>query len=803
MNSTEITFKYREKWKPEYQRNNKQSGVKNLRCFPYCRDEHRDHGFCGRAVSLTVGRKDINDSRELFVFAEFISATKFQEVSLLGSSLSVDEALSKVRSRKDPFQPWYRGEVVDTKEKCKSVNTQAGIDFEVNCQKTGWNYTWIANKHTCHIHHTLAIYVFARNGNMLECIGVHESPNFVVYCRRRPAKSDKSDPSKINNKNKNTKKNKKKTKDTKNQKNNIKTEASYENTEMFSRSLVKEEDMYNNATLEVKNTEFLASGEAFCASGEEIYASGEEIYASGQAIDVSGERVDSLLIPDPFEFMKEFEIHPNIKREQYAKPNAYQPPSHVSQPIKSFKSISKKRAADGAEYDEKYTQQQSGFMCAIQQPVPLRPLNFNAGLDFELPDEILPFFIYPRNKQDDQPEIRKSLWRICVALTILESHWRTFPELMNEQDHQHETERKLSEEEMLFEENNLSSTCQMDNVDNVHNVEDNGVLFRQRLASLPQEPAYETPEIKQCMLAVASVFGSEQYANTIFEVAEGSSTPLERQKQYVGTTLRFVDSQISPYGISLRAFLGLFDVVNLREDVKESALKRLRRVVNFCKNYDINEMEGETSYEATEVSDAKVFRRQQVVESHSVAKTETKVHIMPFNPSGIWHFDKDVLKSLSHIRCKYLKTSWVLRKLIRVMEKEIKVTILGGNELSVSTRRRLMQSFSFKYHVDGTKREYAEDKMNIPHSGQEAYVYRAFWNGCALVFETFFGKTMAKKIYRVWQPLSMDEHHLHNPEALKIIVGFEKRNEETGEYEKIYENSGFCYKREKFSTVMS
>ena len=47
-----------DRWAPMYQRNNKRSGLKNIRCFPYCSDEHHNRGSCGRPVVLKLANTE-------------------------------------------------------------------------------------------------------------------------------------------------------------------------------------------------------------------------------------------------------------------------------------------------------------------------------------------------------------------------------------------------------------------------------------------------------------------------------------------------------------------------------------------------------------------------------------------------------------------------------------------------------------------------------------------------------------------------------------------------------------------------
>eukprot|EP00510_Aplanochytrium_minuta_P002444 CAMPEP_0184020598 /NCGR_PEP_ID=MMETSP0954-20121128/9439_1 /TAXON_ID=627963 /ORGANISM="Aplanochytrium sp, Strain PBS07" /LENGTH=574 /DNA_ID=CAMNT_0026302479 /DNA_START=786 /DNA_END=2511 /DNA_ORIENTATION=- len=60
------------------------------------------------------------------------------------------------------------------------------IVFEFNKNKKGWNYGWVANKHTCDSEHVLRSYIFEQlNENSFKCVYALDSPKFTLFCRRR------------------------------------------------------------------------------------------------------------------------------------------------------------------------------------------------------------------------------------------------------------------------------------------------------------------------------------------------------------------------------------------------------------------------------------------------------------------------------------------------------------------------------------------------------------------------------------------------------------------------------------------
>ena len=136
--SPNMAFYNTDKWQLRYQRNNKQNGLKNIRCFPYCSDPHRLSGFCGHSLVFLLGELlPSNATRTNFLaYGEF--TLKDSKTIHQGDVITREIALSNQRRNGDDlFKPWFPGDV-------ELIDRQ--IIF--NKQKKGWHYSWISNKHT-------------------------------------------------------------------------------------------------------------------------------------------------------------------------------------------------------------------------------------------------------------------------------------------------------------------------------------------------------------------------------------------------------------------------------------------------------------------------------------------------------------------------------------------------------------------------------------------------------------------------------------------------------------------------------
>mmetsp|Transcript_20379 Transcript_20379/g.40063 ORF Transcript_20379/g.40063 Transcript_20379/m.40063 type:complete len:899 (+) Transcript_20379:876-3572(+) len=165
-----------------YQRNNKRSGLKNLRCFPLCSDEHKLRGFCGRPVYIEV---DNPEHKRLRVFGEFVKLPNKGDAEPglhIGDIVNKTQLTENMRTKTEQFNPWLEGESEDG-----AINSESNhARFVINKAKRGWHYGWVANKHTCESEHVLRAYVLEEvTASSLRVIMTHDTPSFTLFCRRR------------------------------------------------------------------------------------------------------------------------------------------------------------------------------------------------------------------------------------------------------------------------------------------------------------------------------------------------------------------------------------------------------------------------------------------------------------------------------------------------------------------------------------------------------------------------------------------------------------------------------------------
>ena len=175
-----------DKFSGRYQRNNRNGGLKNIRCFPCCGSEHFARGFCGESVTLLLLTNQ--PAEDVIAVAEFGLALEAQETKMkVGDAIPRTELQRKVKtnSSESLFNPWWLGEVTDSR--IISMTGQRALAFEFNASKRGWNYGWVANKHNNQLKHCLRSYLFVpspQDENQLICVGIAKSPDFLLYTRK-------------------------------------------------------------------------------------------------------------------------------------------------------------------------------------------------------------------------------------------------------------------------------------------------------------------------------------------------------------------------------------------------------------------------------------------------------------------------------------------------------------------------------------------------------------------------------------------------------------------------------------------
>jgi len=189
-----MEVEYVDSFSEKYLRNYKDSGKKNLRCFPSCSPKgHKATGFCGQPVRLKVSNLGF-PVEELRAWAQFERKLDKPDLSI-GCTIPETEVLGKERNRKDWVLSWMRCKVVlgDVKQgsEGKEILQSSQQDDEgkatlfINSELMGWHYGWNSNKHAKDSAHVIRTYLFRQEGRLLRFVGVFTSSPFVVFCRKR------------------------------------------------------------------------------------------------------------------------------------------------------------------------------------------------------------------------------------------------------------------------------------------------------------------------------------------------------------------------------------------------------------------------------------------------------------------------------------------------------------------------------------------------------------------------------------------------------------------------------------------
>jgi len=177
MLSGEFNVEFQEK----YQRNNKRTGQKNLRCFPTCsQPAHKPSGFCGTAVSCTVYNLKIPNNTIVRAWGEFVEEGTDDQLRK-GEKVNIAKTVAQERSKGSPTLPLLVGEV--SFEGAQDGCTQ--IVF--NRQRLGWHYHWTSTKHTCDTYHSFRVRVYFQKygSDSMVYVGALKSPLFQLFSRRR------------------------------------------------------------------------------------------------------------------------------------------------------------------------------------------------------------------------------------------------------------------------------------------------------------------------------------------------------------------------------------------------------------------------------------------------------------------------------------------------------------------------------------------------------------------------------------------------------------------------------------------
>eukprot|EP00924_Labyrinthula_sp_SR-Ha-C_P014574 snap_masked-scaffold_34-processed-gene-1.64-mRNA-1 protein AED:1.00 eAED:1.00 QI:0/0/0/0/1/1/2/0/760 len=179
-------------FKEVYQRNNKSSAVKNLRCFPECRPNgHCAQGFCGNAVSVRITFPNFSEGyHKLKAWGDFYTFPNhktYNSETSEESFYSLSEMKNSERNSKKPLNVLIPGRFeIDPNDPQKQ-----NLILVFNRQFIGWNYQWQSNKTTSDYAHAFRVRIFTdieESEDKIFCIKTAFSPKFKIYSRRKIGK---------------------------------------------------------------------------------------------------------------------------------------------------------------------------------------------------------------------------------------------------------------------------------------------------------------------------------------------------------------------------------------------------------------------------------------------------------------------------------------------------------------------------------------------------------------------------------------------------------------------------------------
>jgi hypothetical protein len=159
-----------------YLRNNKSKTKKNMRCFPHCGDDgHRDQGFCGSPVSVSVSDGSKVNSQDLASLVVFggIHCSIQQPACVVGQLIDEKDLPSFAESNSllsgTHMHVPFKGE------------------FSISPgRRKGWTYMWNNNRGRGKVCHYFWVCAFKKSaGGSLVCVGCCQSSGFEVCSSKR------------------------------------------------------------------------------------------------------------------------------------------------------------------------------------------------------------------------------------------------------------------------------------------------------------------------------------------------------------------------------------------------------------------------------------------------------------------------------------------------------------------------------------------------------------------------------------------------------------------------------------------
>lgn len=149
-----------------YYRNNRNSGQKNLRCFPACSDVHVERHFCGRPVEVVVTMSypvptSASSTPPIFKLSDIRLVAEF---ALLPTDDVNESAATQSSSLPRGASPnrHYLGRATSncSAEVAEGEWISSFCTFEFNSECKGWHYSWVGSRFSTVLNHAYLVSLY-------------------------------------------------------------------------------------------------------------------------------------------------------------------------------------------------------------------------------------------------------------------------------------------------------------------------------------------------------------------------------------------------------------------------------------------------------------------------------------------------------------------------------------------------------------------------------------------------------------------------------------------------------------------
>ena len=178
-----------------FQRNNRSTGQKSLRCFPVCRERgHKAHGFCGTPIYATaVLQKTTVAIERMLIVGEIRPELEPGLANEVGSEFPKCEFLNRIRSADTGGQNARLDLLPGMFSIASETPSEYKVHIVINEPLHSYDYSWKSNRWADKVKHVVDIVVLCLDdGDTVTVLDSATSGSFVVVSTKKPRQKERS-----------------------------------------------------------------------------------------------------------------------------------------------------------------------------------------------------------------------------------------------------------------------------------------------------------------------------------------------------------------------------------------------------------------------------------------------------------------------------------------------------------------------------------------------------------------------------------------------------------------------------------